>query len=166
MQSYTIRHPESSDLPHLVGILNYYALHTTADFSDRPHTLADVKALLHGDDRLPKYVALAGAEVVGFAVAYPFRPESTFADTVKFTYWLKPSFTGRGIGTLLYNQLESECWQNDIRQVLVNISSENSGSVRFHERRGFVHCGHFKEVARKAGRCFDIIWMQKRLREQ
>lgn len=165
MPSYTIRRPEPSDLPRLLDILNYYALHTTADFSDRPHTLAEIRSLLNGEERLPRYVAVAGEEVVGFAVAYPFRPETTFADTVKFTYWLSPSYTGRGIGTLLYNQLESECWQNDIRQVLVNISSENGGSIRFHERRGFVHCGCFREVGRKRGRCFDIIWMQKRLHD-
>jgi L-amino acid N-acyltransferase YncA len=166
MQPYTIRRPEPSDIPLLRDILNHYALHTAADFSDRPHTLAEVRSLVQGEERLPTYVAVAAEQVVGFAAAYPFRPEHTFIDTVKFTYWLQPSFTGKGIGTLLYNQLESECWQNGVRQVLVNISSENTGSIRLHERRGFVRCGHFKEVARKNGRCFDIIWMQKRLREE
>lgn len=163
MQPYTIRRVEASDHCVLRDILNHYALHSTADFSDRLHTVSDIKALLDTEEWLPKYVAEMGDEVVGFAVAYPFRPEATFADTVKFTYWLKPSFTGRGIGTMLYNQLESECRQNGIRNVLVNISSENTGSIRFHERRGFVQCGHFKGVARKLGRCFNIIWMQKEL---
>lgn len=163
MHPYSIRRVEPSDYRHLADILNYYALHSTADFSDRPHTLPEIKSLVDTDGWLPRYVALTGDEVVGFAVAYPFRPEGTFADTVKFTYWVKPSFTGRGIGTMLYNQLESECRQNGVRHVLVNISSENGGSIRFHERRGFVQCGHFRGVARKLGRCFDIIWLQKDL---
>ena len=163
MQHCTIRRLEPSDLPALLDILNYYALNTTADFSDRPHTLADIRSLVTTEKRLPKYVAVADGAVVGFAVAYPFRPEAVFADTVKFTYWLKPSFTGQGIGTMLCNQLESECWQNGFRSVLVNISSENRGSIKFHERRGYVHCGHFKQVATKLGSTFDMVWLQKML---
>lgn len=159
----TIRRVESADHPALLAILNYYAQHTTADFSDRPHTLNDIRSLVATDERLPKYVAVAEGEVVGFAVAYPFRPEATFADTVKFTYWLKPSFTGKGVGSLLCRQLESECWQNGFRQVLVNISSENSGSILFHERRGYTHCGRFRGVATKLGKTFDMVWLQKEL---
>lgn len=163
MKACIIRRVESSDHPTLLGILNHYAQNTTADFSDRPHTLADIRNLVATDERLPKYVAVAEGEVIGFAVAYPFRAEATFADTVKFTYWLKPSFTGKGIGTLLCRQLESECWQNGFRNVLVNISSENSGSIHFHERRGYTHCGRFKGVATKLGKTFDVVWLQKEL---
>jgi phosphinothricin acetyltransferase len=163
MQAYTFRRTELSDAPYLRIIMNHYALHTMADFSEGPHTLTDVENLLSTDERLPKYVALSGGEVIGFAVAYPFRPEPTFADTVKFTYWLKPSFTGRGIGTMLYSQLESECRQNGFRTILVNISSENKGSIKFHERRGYTQCGCFKQVGTKLGKTFDIVWMQKSL---
>lgn len=165
MQHCIIRRVEPSDLPALLDILNYYALNTTADFSDRLHTLGDIRSLVYTEKRLPKYVAVADGAVAGFAIAYPFRPEATFADTVKFTYWLQPSLTGRGIGTMLCRQLESECWQNGFRNVLVNISSENNGSIRFHERRGYVHCGLFKGVVTKLGRTFDMVWMQKELGE-
>lgn len=163
MQPCTIRRVEPSDLGAMLDILNYYALHTTSDFSDKAYGFNDLRSLVYTEEWLPKYVAAIDGEVIGFAVAYPFRPEETFADTVKFTYWLRPSFTGKGIGGQLYNQVESECRQNGIRHVLVNISSHNSGSLRFHERRGFVPCGCFKHVATKLGSTFDMVWMQKSL---
>lgn len=44
--------------------------------------------------------------IINFGLAYSFRPEATFDDTVKFTYWIMPSFTGNGLGTKLYEFLK------------------------------------------------------------
>ena len=48
-----------------------------------------------------------------------------------------------------------------IATILASISSLNEGSIRFHERHGFVECGRFLKVAEKKGMVFDTVWMQK-----
>lgn len=161
MPNTTIRILLPSDLPSLLDIINHYALNSTADFSEKAHDIADIKKLIQTNDQFPKYVAEIDKAVVGFGLAYPFRSEGTFSNTVKFTYWIKPAFTGQGLGTKIYEVIENDCQKNGIKNILVNISSENSGSIKFHERRGFVHCGQFKQIGQKHGRKFDLIWLQK-----
>lgn len=43
----------------------------------------------------------------------------------------------------------------------VTDSSHNTGSVRFHQRHGFVECGRFLQVGIKSGQPFDMIWMHR-----
>jgi len=142
MRDFIFRRLENSDIPFLLNIFNYYTLHTTSDFSDKPHDLAGIQSIIDIKSPLPKYVIVKEEKIIGFGLAYPFRTETTFAETVKFTYWIKPSFTRKGLGTKLYNILEEDCRQNGILNILVNISSENPGSIKFHERQGFVQCGY------------------------
>jgi len=159
----TIRKLVPIDSPAMLNILNHYALHSVADFSDEAYTQSDITTLLNASEHFPKYAAEIEGKVIGFGMAYPFRSEGTFAGTAKFTYWLDPDFTGQGIGSELYDNLERDCEAQGITNILVNISSENAGSIRFHERRGYTLCGRFRNVANKLGRRFDMLWYQKQL---
>jgi L-amino acid N-acyltransferase YncA len=161
MTNFKIRRLVPSDSPSLLDIINHYALNSTADFSDKLHDLTDIKNLIETGEQFPKCIAEIDKEIVGFGLAYPFRSERTFSNTVKFTYWIKPAFTGKGLGAKFYDILESSCQKNGVKNILVNISSENLGSIKFHERRGFIHCGQFRQIGKKLDRHFDLIWLQK-----
>lgn len=97
------------------------------------------------------------------AFVYKFREEECFEKTVKFTYFFNIRHTGKGLGSRLFDLLESDCTKIGIRNVLVNISSENLGSLNFHAKKGFVECGRFDSVGTKLGKTFDLIWMSRKL---
>lgn len=150
-----------TDADAILAIINYYITHSTFYFSE---TLLDKSSILHlfnEQSVLPRYIALNGGEVVGFGYAYHFRPESTFSQTVKLTYWLKEDYTRIGIGSKLYNMLETELKVLKISSILVNISSENTASLNFHRTMGYKECGNFEKIGHKNGRYFDLIWLQK-----
>ena len=50
-----------------------------------------------------------------------------------------------------------------VDNLLASISSLNGESLAFHRKYGFVECGRFRDVGRKRGRPFDVIWMQRAL---
>jgi phosphinothricin acetyltransferase len=69
--------------------------------------------------------------------------------------------TGKGLGTVLVTHLIEAGREQGIATVLAGISSRNEGSIRFHERLGFVACGRFREIGEKKGQLFDVVWMQR-----
>jgi L-amino acid N-acyltransferase len=150
-----------TDAEDILNIINYYIANSTAYFSENPLGRSDISHLLNEESMLPAYVAMSGNELVGFGYAYHFRPESTFSQTVKLTYWLKDGYTRQGIGSQLYNILESDLRTRKIANILVNISSENVASLNFHKALGYKECGNFEKIGYKNGRYFDLVWLQK-----
>ncbi|HTH97699.1 MAG TPA: GNAT family N-acetyltransferase, partial [Stellaceae bacterium] len=43
------------------------------------------------------------------------------------------------------------------------IDAANAGSIRLHEKLGFVKTAHMPEVGTKFGRWLDLVFMQKTL---
>ena len=152
-----------TDADDILDIINYYVTHSTFYFSEMPLKKSDISEMFNEKNKLPRYVVQCGSEVIGFGYAYHFRSESTFAQTVKLTYWLKDGFTRRGLGRELYNMLESELRGLSVSNILVNISSENIASLNFHKALGYKECGNFEKIGYKNGRYFDLIWLQKLL---
>ena len=164
MTKYSFRGMHQDDAGALLDILNYYIQNSTAHFSDKPRDISYINNIINSERRLPQYIIQREDEIIGFGYAYyAYRPEKSFADTVKFTYWLKPEYTGQGLGKKLYSLLEKASKALGIKHILVNISSENTGSINFHEKQGFLKCGHFRKIANKKDKLFDIIWLQKTL---
>lgn len=160
-ENISFRPISSTDADEILNIINYYIANSTAYFSENPLGNSDISHLLNEESVLPGFVAMSGNELIGFGYAYHFRPESTFSQTVKLTYWLKDGFTRKGIGSQLYNILESELRGLKIANILVNISSENVASLKFHKALGYKECGNFEKIGYKNGRYFDLVWMQK-----
>ncbi|MEI7506019.1 MAG: GNAT family N-acetyltransferase [Actinomycetes bacterium] len=62
--------------------------------------------------------------------------EFIYLDRVAFT----ESHQGRGYGSLLYNEVEARSTES-LFTLEVNLKPRNEGSLRFHERLGFVEVG-------------------------
>ncbi|MCF0063630.1 N-acetyltransferase family protein [Dyadobacter chenwenxiniae] len=164
MENISFRPMTLADADDILDIINYYVTNSTSYFSETPIKKTSISDMLNEKSMLPRYVVLSGKELIGFGYAYNFRSESTFSQTVKLTYWLKDGFTKKGIGSRLYNILESELRGLRISSILVNISSENIASLNFHRALGYKECGNFERIGYKNGRYFDLIWLQKFLK--
>jgi len=102
-------------------------------------------------------------DIVGFAFLHPYHPATSFKRAAEVTYFLHPAHTRQGLGTLLLRGLEQAARPLGVDCLLANVSSRNEASLEFHRKRGFVECGRFREIGRKHGEGFDVVWFQKRL---
>ena len=87
----------------------------------------------------------------------------TFSRTAETTYFVKPDFVGKGIGKILLEYLITEGRKKDVTSILASVSSLNEVSISFHMRHGFVECGRFRDIGRKKGKTFDVVYFQRML---
>ncbi len=146
----------------VIDIFNHYIENSFAAYPENkvPYAFFDIlMRMAHG---YPTLVAKdEEAKVVGFGLLRPHNPMSTFAQTAEITYFIKPEYTARGIGSTMLKFLIDGARKQGISSILANICSLNKRSIHFHEKKGFVECGRFRRVGKKKGQLFDVVWMQK-----
>lgn len=105
-------------------------------------------------------------QIIGFAFMRAYHPMKAFKRAAEVSYFLLPEFTRQGIGKKIMEFLVREAKKINVDTLLADISSLNEESIRFHEKMGFSHCGCFRRVGRKFDKDFDVVWMQKLLRQE
>ena len=86
-----------------------------------------------------------------------------FSGAAEITYFIKPEYTGKGIGRDLLQHLIAEGKKSKVKNILANISSLNQGSINFHLQNGFEECGRLKKIGEKNGKTFDVVYCQKKI---
>ena len=153
----------SSQWQAIAAIFNHYVRTSSAAY---PNIEISGQHFLEGWLQLPTYPfyeALDGDSVVGFCFLKPFHPADTMQHVAVLTYFIDPTYTGKGLGKSMLEQLLSDGQQMGKTNFMANISSENEGSIRFHQKHGFRECGRFQSIGKKADRSFDMVWMQRML---
>lgn len=151
----------------VIDIFNYYIENSFAAYPEKKASYEFFDVFLRMTEGYPAVtVQDSEGNVIGFGLLRAYNPIGTFADTAEITYFLVPEYTGREIGRLLLEYLVSKSLEMGLSTILASISSLNQGSINFHKKNGFIECGRFKNVGRKNGRIFDVVWMQKILREE
>ena len=158
-----IRIATQKDIPQMLAIYAPYVKNTTYSFEYTPPTLEQFR------ERFTKYTAqcpwLVWEEdgcVVGYAYgSLPFE-RAAYAWCAEVSIYLAPEVQGRGIGKKLYAAVEEILWRQGYRIIYALITSENVGSLRFHEKVGYTYCAQFPGCGIKFGRCLGVIWMEKR----
>ena len=135
-------------------IQSSFAAYTETELSsDRLKELmkpAKIILILHEDEN-----------IIGFGYVASYKPLPNFSRTGVLTYFIRPEFTGQGLGTILFNELTNRGIEIGITNYLASISSRNEQSLNFHKKHGFDEVGRFKNVGTKFGKDFDIVWVQK-----
>jgi phosphinothricin acetyltransferase len=62
---------------------------------------------------------------------------------------------------VLLEAVVAAAMKQDYHVMIGGIDASNEGSIRFHERMGFTHCGTMKQVGFKFGRWLDLAFYQK-----
>lgn len=149
------------DGPEVISIFNYYIQNSYAAFLQQPVPNAFFEQMLKLLGSFPSVGIRKDGHLVGFGMLHPHNPMPAFAHTAEITYFIHPNYTGKGIGGEMLSFLEMKGREIGICNILAQISSLNEGSIRFHQKHGFVHCGRFVNVGKKSGVLFDTVWMQK-----
>lgn len=145
----------------VMDIYNYYVANSFAAYPDTTLPYEFYDKLLMMTKAYPAFVLKSAEHVVGFCFLHPHNPYPSFNECAEVTYFIANEYTGQGFGKKALQKLEAEAKEKGIRILLASIASENQQSLAFHQRNGFTICGRFKEVIKKNGKRFDIVWMQK-----
>ena len=145
-------------------IFNYYIENSFAAYPEQRLPDEFFDALLIMSTGYPTVAARTeDGDVTGFGLLRPYNPLPAFFTTAEITYFIKPRFTGQGIGKAMLDYLLDTGKASGISTILANVSSLNEESIRFHLRHGFSECGRFREAGQKKGHIFDVVYFQKLL---
>ena len=152
------------DRESVIDIFNHYVENSFAAYPESavPYEFFDMLLqMAHG------YPTVAAKDehgkTMGFGILRTHNPIPTFSQTAEITCFIKPEYTGKGMGTSMLQHLIEEGKKRNITSVLANISSLNARSIAFHRKHGFKECGRFQGICKKKGQVFDVVWMQRML---
>ncbi len=160
-----VRPARPSDLEGIVEVYNAYVTATPATFETTAVSPEGRRPWLEDHRRGGRhriFVAESGPGLlVGWATTSPFRPRAAYDTTVESSVYCRPGWTGRGIGSRLYDRLFDAIREEDVERVVAGITLPNPGSVALHRRFGFREVGVFSRVGRKLGRYWDVAWFER-----
>ena len=147
----------------VMDIFNYYVENSFAAYPETTLPYDFFNKFIELTKGYPAFVIKnkTNKKVVGFCFLHAYHPFSVFRETAEITYFLEKDEVGKGIGRQALQKLEEEAKKMGINKLLANISSENSYSIEFHKKNGFIECGRFHHIGRKKNRHFDVVWMEK-----
>jgi 2-haloacid dehalogenase len=161
-----VRRAVDADYPELLSIYNHYVATSAVTFDLEP--VPDERAAEffspYGDaGRHRLLVATRAGRVVGWATSGQLRSRPAYDRSIEVTVYLHPDEGGRGIGSMLYQQLFADLRDEDLHRAYAVVAQPNPASVALHRRFGFTDVGTMHEVGRKHGRWWDVLWMERPL---
>jgi phosphinothricin acetyltransferase len=157
-----IRDLTEDDVPAISAIYNQLIAETDVIWLEEPVTVEDRTAWLRSlrpDDAALAAVAEDGS-VIGYAAIFEFRAKAGYWPTVELTIMVDERHRGLGAGQALMDDLIARATEAGRQVMVAGIDGGNTGSIRFHERNGFVQVARMPGVGRKHGRPLDLVLMQ------
>lgn len=153
-----------NDLPALTAIYNHYVINTHITFDLEPVSVEHRRAWFadHPGGRHQLLVAVDESEtILGYATTSRWRPKAAYDTTVESSVYCAPEWSGRGVGSNLYEALFGAIAHLDVHRIVAGVSLPNVASVKLHERFGFRQVGVFTGVGRKFGQYWDVAWFER-----
>jgi phosphinothricin acetyltransferase len=167
MRDTRLRRGEEADAAALNAIYDPYVRDTAITFDIEPWTLEARRRWLgefSDAGRHQLFVAERTGALVGYACSRRFREKAAYDTTVETSVYLAPEAHGQGVGRALYERLFAALQAVDAHRLVAGLTLPNPASVALHERFGFTAVGVLREVGRKFGRYWDVLWMERALR--
>ncbi len=144
------------------AIYAYYVQNTTATFQIREPTRADMRELVFFENGKYRAYAIKDSGLLcGYVILSRFGKREAYDETAEVALYLKPDYTGRGVGPMALSFIEAYASAEGIHVLKAAICGENSQSIRLFEKGGYFRCAELKEVGTKFGRRLDLVYYQK-----
>ncbi|HYE80972.1 MAG TPA: GNAT family N-acetyltransferase [Clostridia bacterium] len=153
---------KTEDLSTMRELYNYYIMNTTVTFDLDKITLEEFKnRVFINHDKYKTFLIHANKELLGFCFLTQFKKKPAYDKTAELGLYLKPQFTGKGIGIEIVNYMENIAKINHFEMIIASISGENVPSMKLFRKLGYEQCAHYKGIAVKFGRKMDLVDFQK-----
>lgn len=159
-----IRLATEADIPAILGIYAPYIENTAVSFEYSVPTLEEFTGRFRDiTSRFPWLVWEENGRILGYAYAsLPFG-RAAYRWVAASSIYLAPEACGNGLGRKLYAALEAILQDLGYRKTYAIITSDNPGSLRFHEHVGFRHLSTFQDCGIKFSKLYNVVWMEKDL---
>jgi phosphinothricin acetyltransferase len=161
-----VRDATPADLPAVAAIYTHYVLRTTTTFNTEVRTPRQWLERYESGVVAGPYdllVAERGGQVAGYVETQAFRPKPAYHRSIELSVYVAPDAARSGTGGALYGELFTRLAASEFHRAYSVIALPNDGSVRFHERWGFVHRGTLTEAGHKFGRYLDVAFYERDL---
>ena len=99
-------------------------------------------------------------KLLGFASYGMFRAWPAYKYTVEHTVYIHHAHRGRGLGTLLLQEVIKQAENQGVHVLVGGIDASNQDSIAMHVKAGFVHSGTISQAGFKFGRWLDLAFYQ------
>jgi phosphinothricin acetyltransferase len=163
-----IRDADGGDAAAICALYNATVSATTVAWTEEHESVATRQEWLASQRSAgnPVLVAEAEGSVIGFASYGEFRNATKWPGyrfTVEHAIHIDATNQGAGVGGALLEALVERAIAAGLHVMIGAIDGENDGSIRFHERHGFVPVARVHEVGFKFGRWLDLVLVQRTL---
>jgi len=158
-----------SDAKELLDIYAHYVRDTAVSFE---YEVPDIKEFCHRIETIsaayPYIKVTDGERILGYAYASSFKSRRAYDWSVETTIYVRAEERRRGIGRMLYKELERMLRVMGILNMNACIASPReadihltSDSLDFHTQMGFERVGTFHKSGFKFNTWYDMVWMEK-----
>lgn len=164
--AYQIRTATPADAERLLSIYAPFVTDTVVSFEFEVPSLDEFRRRIEATGKDFAYLVAEDADsgdIAGYAYYSTLRSRPAYQWAAETSIYLDPAHQGRGLGSTLLHKLEELMAAQGIALAVACITSENTGSIAFHERLDYRICGTFDNCAFKLGRWLSVTWMEKQL---
>jgi phosphinothricin acetyltransferase len=160
-----IRDVVPSDSVRIAEIYNYYIEKTIISFEEEKVDSGEIESRIKAvlKKKYPYIVYEEDGLLIGYAYLNNWRTRSAYDITLETSIYLDIHFTGKGTGSVLYQELIDRSKRINIHSLIGVISLPNEVSQRMHEKLGFQLIGNFKESGKKFNKLIDVEFWQKKI---
>jgi L-amino acid N-acyltransferase len=160
-----IREATLSDISAITDIYNEVILTTNAIYRESKVNTDDRVKWFNQrvDSGFPVIVAEINSEIVGYGAFNDFRFGEGYSGTVEHSLHVKSENRGNGVGGAIMAQLLAIALKQNRKIMVAGIDSENTRSIEFHKRFGFIETARMPGVAIKHDKRLTLVLMQKDL---
>ena len=161
-----IRPRTDDDMPAITEIYAHHVLNGASSWELSPPDVAEMTTRAHALEagNFPYFVADIDGQIAGYTYAGAYRPRPAYRFTVENSVYINDQLRRGGIGTALLATLIEACTALGFRQMMGIIGdSQNTQSIRFHEKMGFIQVGTVKNIGFKFDRWMDQVLLQRPL---
>ncbi|MCC8153778.1 MAG: N-acetyltransferase family protein [Tannerellaceae bacterium] len=147
----------------VMRVLNYYVQNSFAAYADEVLPITFFEKLLEVTEGYPAFVIKSDDTVVGFCFLKAYNSFPTFKSTAEISYFIDEKYVGKGLGKIVLDKVIDAAREQGVTTILASVSSKNPHSLSFHRKHGFSECGRFREIGRKFGEAFDVVYFSKQI---
>lgn len=153
-----------SNLAAILAIYNHYILNSTATFHSEKLSEKDLGEFLFlSHPKYPSFLITDKGEIIGYCFLTQYKKRQAYDRSAELSIYLKPGYTGKGIGLAALTHLEAAAKAAGIHVLVGTICGDNRASIRLMEKAGFSQCAHLKNIGEKFGKVLDVVMYEKEI---
>ncbi len=162
MSNITVRKLRLHELPQLLEFRrhNDYEAYPAKETTKESLLYSVLKFLWHGE-RMATLVAVREDVILGYVTLVFGRHAKFRGNAYLVSVAVKASERGRGLGTLLFAEVEKYALSRGARRIEFEVFAKNTGALNLYRRIGYEVEGTKRRAVEFAGEYDDLIFMAK-----